>query len=101
MKVLARKERLKALFERADRRLHDDIVLSPFGRSPDNQADCTGRLAVDQHFSRLDDDRIGNRRIGHGDSNNLKICQKHSRPASGEWNALCGGCGRNLLLRGG
>ena len=60
--VLAGKQLLQLLLERADRLLDDDVVLLALVGAPDNQADRARRLAVDQHLARLDDGGVGDRR---------------------------------------
>ena len=41
--------------------------------APDDQADGSGALAVDQHLARPDDDRVGNLRIGDRDARDVEF----------------------------
>ena len=79
--VLARKELLKRLLERRHAGIDHDVVLTPLVSAPHDQADRAGALAVDQHLARLDDDRIGDRRIRHGDARDVERRVEHRRAA--------------------
>ena len=43
-----------------------------------------GALAVDQHLARLDDDGVGDLRVGDGDARDVEVRRQHHRAAGGE-----------------
>ncbi len=81
LKVFARKELLERLLERRHAGIDHDVVLTAVVSTPDNQADRSGALAVDQHFARLNDGCIGNSRIRDGNSRHVERCVEHRRTA--------------------
>ena len=79
--VLAREELLKRLLKRRHAGIDHDVVLAALLCAPHDQADRSGALAVDQHLARLDDDRIGDRRVRHRDARDVERRAEHRRAA--------------------
>ena len=99
LKVLAWKELLERLLERRHAGIDHDVVLTALVSAPDDQADRSGALAVDQHLARLNDGCIGNSRIRDGDARDVEWRVEHRRTAGRQDHPLeTAGVGR---LRGG
>ena len=82
------KQRAQLLLQRGDRWLDNEVVVLAIGAAPDDQADGAGRLAVDQNLAVLDDDGVGDRRVGDGDADDLEIGAQHRRSPGGQDDAL-------------
>ena len=79
--VFARKELLERLLKRRHAGIDHDVVLAALVCAPHDQADRAGALAVDQHLARLDDHRIGDRRVRHRDARDVERRAEHRRAA--------------------
>ena len=71
--VFAGEQRVQMLLERGDRRFDDDVVLSGAGGRPDDQADGSRLLPIDEDLTRRDDDRVGNLGVRDGDSRDVEV----------------------------
>ena len=75
-----RKQRLEPLLEGRDAGIDDDVVLPAIGGAPDDETHRAWSFAVDQHFSRLNNDRVSNGRICHRNPRDVEVGGEHGRP---------------------
>ena len=84
----ALEQQLQLLFERRNGLLDNDVVLNTQIAAPHDQADRSGRLAVDQNLALADDRGVGDRRVGDRDARDVEVGRQDRRPADGDDDAL-------------